>query len=189
MQCPSCGSIYYVKNGKIQGKQRYKCYDCGCTYTQSTWKGHPLADKQRAVKNYLKGLSSRKICKKINIPDTTVLYWVRSLIKNIPEIDQIMGEFDFRLDELNKLRSLKSAIQNSGMTFPLSINQIKMLSNRHLDALLLLIRHRPKQRKRPPTAPPERCAKIVNLQVIKGSSLFQNNAVVKIGKRKVKCHL
>ena len=184
MQCPSCGSIYYVKNGKIRGKQRYKCYDCGCTYTQSTWNGRLLTDKQRAVKNYLKGLSSREIKKKINIPDTTVLYWVRLLIKNISEIDQIMGEFDFRLDELNKLKSLKSAIQNSGMTFPLSINQIKMLSNRHLDALILLIRHRPKQRKRLPSAPTERCAKIVNLQVI-----FQNNTVVKIGKRKVKCHL
>lgn len=190
MKCPSCGSIYYIKNGKnSKEKQRFKCYDCGCTYTQEVWNGHLLKNKKRAVEYYLKGHSSREIRKYIGIPDTTILSWVRLLIKNISEIDQIMTEFDFRNDELGRLSHLKSTIKKNGMVFPLSIGQVRTLSAHHLDALLLLIRHRPKQRKKSNNAPPVRCAKAVNPSNIRLDRVESLKNTVKIKKRWVKRHV
>ena len=186
MQCPSCGSIYYVKNGKIRGNQRYKCYDCGCTYTKGMWNGRSEKDKRNALELYLNGKSSREIKKEIGIPDTTVLSWIRLLIKNISEIEQIKKEFDLRYDEKNKLTYLNDQIKKKKLIPPLSVNNLKTLKDKHLDAMLFLMRHRPKKRKRPKSAPTERCAKIVRFSDIKEG--FSISPVVKIGKRKVKRH-
>lgn len=190
MQCPSCGSIYYIKNGKNnKGKQRFKCHDCGCTYTQEIWNGHLLKDKKRAIKHYLKGHSSRETRKYIGIPDTTLLSWIRLLIKNISEIDQIMMEFDFRNDELGRLSHLKSKIKENGMVCPLSIEDVRKLSRDHLAAILLLIRHRPKQRKKSNNAPATRCAKTINPSNIRLDKIEHLKDTVKIGKRRVKRHV
>ena len=190
MQCPSCGSIYYIKNGKNnKGKQRFKCYDCGCTYTQEIWNGHLLKDKKRAIKHYLKGHSSRETRKDIGIPDTTLLSWIRLLIKNISEIDQIITEFDFRNDELGRLSHLKSEIKKNGMVCPLSIKDVRKLSTDHLAAILLLIRHRPKQRKKSNNAPATRCAKTVNPSNIRLDKIEHLKDTVKIGKKRVKRHV
>ena len=191
MRCPSCGSIYYVKNGKKNGKQRYRCYDCGCNYTQDTWKGYTPKEikvKQKAVKLFLEGNSSRDIKKETNIPDRTVLSWIRLIIRNISEIDQIKNEFDFQTDDLNRLESLNKAIKDQKMVHPLSIDQLRSLKGKHLIAILLLLRHRPKKRNRPKNAPQERCSEIVKRKSIKDGELFTVPARVKIGNRKVKRH-
>ena len=189
MKCPSCGSIYYVKNGNIRHKQRYKCYDCGCTYTQATWKGrHSLTCKKAAVTLYLKGKTAREIKKEMGIADTTVLTWVRLLIENISHIDRIMEEFDWRLDELNKLKELQNKIKKEDWTFPLSVKRIRKLYPRYLNTLLMLIRHRPKQRKKSNKSLTKRCSKLVKPSVIKEGSYWRSPTVVKINGRKVKCH-
>ena len=33
-KCKSCGSEKTVKNGKVDGKQRYKCKECGYNYRE-----------------------------------------------------------------------------------------------------------------------------------------------------------
>jgi transposase-like protein len=33
MNCPKCSSKERVKSGKVKGKQRYKCKECGCHYS------------------------------------------------------------------------------------------------------------------------------------------------------------
>ncbi|MGB0720574.1 MAG: IS1/IS1595 family N-terminal zinc-binding domain-containing protein, partial [Bdellovibrionales bacterium] len=38
MRCPKCRVADRVKNGKVQGKQRYRCKGCGCNYTVSSAK-------------------------------------------------------------------------------------------------------------------------------------------------------
>ena len=37
--CPKCQSIEVVKNGKVQGKQRYKCKSCSLQFTRLTPRG------------------------------------------------------------------------------------------------------------------------------------------------------
>ena len=32
--CKKCGSVNYVKNGYVYGKQRYKCKECGHNYIE-----------------------------------------------------------------------------------------------------------------------------------------------------------
>lgn len=34
-ECPHCKSTYFVKNGKIQGRQRFICMDCHKTFAQT----------------------------------------------------------------------------------------------------------------------------------------------------------
>ena len=37
--CPTCASVYTVKNGRIHnGKQRFKCRDCGRQFVEQTTK-------------------------------------------------------------------------------------------------------------------------------------------------------
>ena len=36
MACPHCGSISIKKHGKIDGRQRYKCKDCGKTFCETS---------------------------------------------------------------------------------------------------------------------------------------------------------
>ena len=32
--CKNCGSDHYQKNGKVRGKQRYKCKACGLNFVE-----------------------------------------------------------------------------------------------------------------------------------------------------------
>ena len=34
INCKKCNKTRIVKNGIARGKQRYKCKDCGCNFTQ-----------------------------------------------------------------------------------------------------------------------------------------------------------
>ena len=54
MNCPKCNSSVKVKSGKIKGRQRYRCKECGCNYSvemKSTAK--PKSVKRQALYMYL----------------------------------------------------------------------------------------------------------------------------------------
>ena len=61
MQCPKCDSKKSIKNGQALEKQRYKCKDCGCNFTQSHKRGAALEIKLQALRLYLKGAGLRLI--------------------------------------------------------------------------------------------------------------------------------
>ncbi len=50
MSCPRCQHPHFVKNGRINEKQRYKCKKCNYQWTENhTYTGRPLAEKALAV--------------------------------------------------------------------------------------------------------------------------------------------
>ncbi|NQY74759.1 MAG: IS1 family transposase [Candidatus Margulisbacteria bacterium] len=53
MNCPKCQETSYYKNGKAMGRQRYKCKQCGCNFTQSKKQGYSLEKRLMALKLYL----------------------------------------------------------------------------------------------------------------------------------------
>ena len=84
IMCSKCGENSYYKSGKANGKQRYKCKECGCHFTMKD-RREKYSTKQRlaAVTLYRKGLSLRSIAEVIGANNVIVLYWIRNIGKFI----------------------------------------------------------------------------------------------------------
>jgi transposase-like protein len=83
MHCPMCSSELSVKNGIVRGKQRYRCKDCGCNYTQSSLYRIPRSQREEAIKLYLEGVGFRGIERHTGISHVTVMRWVKALADRI----------------------------------------------------------------------------------------------------------
>ena len=82
MHCPKCSSVSKVKNGIVRGKQRYRCQQCGCNYTQSHKKGKSDMMKALSYVLYLEGLGLRSIGRVLKVSNVSVLRWIRELANN-----------------------------------------------------------------------------------------------------------
>ena len=110
--CPKCNGIDVKKNGKVQGKQRFKCKSCSYQFTRLTPRGRPANEKAMAITLYTLGLSMRAIAKIFNLSPTAVLKWIKAFAKEHYEKaapgDAILVEID---EMWNYLKSKKT---NSG---------------------------------------------------------------------------
>ena len=77
MSCPRCEHEQCVKNGKVEGKQRYKCKSCGFQFTRLTPRGYPPWLRALSVYLYCHGLSMNAIAKMFSVSPTTILRWIR----------------------------------------------------------------------------------------------------------------
>ena len=75
MHCPKCYSEKFVKNGIKYNKQRYKCKNCGCNFTQSKKRGASLETKLQALKLYLEGMGFRSIGRIMKVSNVTYEQW------------------------------------------------------------------------------------------------------------------
>jgi len=97
----SVDGIIYVKNGKTkQGKQRYKCKQCGQTFLKK-YSNKACLDKLNIwiVKLIKEGNGIRSISRLLEISSTTVLSRVVQLAKNIQKPSIVKGKM-YELDEL-----------------------------------------------------------------------------------------
>ena len=79
MTCPRCQHPHFVKNGRINEKQRYKCKHCHYQWTENhIYRGRPLAEKALAVFLYCHGLSMNAIAKMLQASPSTILEWGRN---------------------------------------------------------------------------------------------------------------
>ena len=76
MICRKCGSEDNVRNGKVGGRQRYKCKGCGFQFTKEVANGRSAEEHNKAVALYLLGLSMRAIAKLFHVNVSTIRYWV-----------------------------------------------------------------------------------------------------------------
>ena len=78
MDCPRCGSVRYIKSGKINGQQRYKCKQCEYHYTVLRRSNErPPETRQLALDLYLEGLGFRAIGRILKVSNTAVLGWIK----------------------------------------------------------------------------------------------------------------
>ena len=78
MDCPRCGSVYYVKDGIVNGRQRYQCKQCRYRYTVANKSDvRPPETRQLALAMYLEGLGFRAIGRLLNVSHTAVFGWVK----------------------------------------------------------------------------------------------------------------
>ncbi|MFM7468061.1 MAG: helix-turn-helix domain-containing protein, partial [Vampirovibrionales bacterium] len=68
-----------IKSGKHQGKQRYKCKQCGFQFTQATLHTYSEAIKRFAVYLYLKRMTMRSIAKVLGCSNYAVHCWVKEI--------------------------------------------------------------------------------------------------------------
>ena len=112
--CPNCQSIEVVKNGKVQGKQRYKCKSCSLQFTRLTPRGRPAQEKAMAVTLYTLGLSIRAIARLIGVSPTAVLKWIQTFAKTHYEKPAPGDAIIVELDEMWHYLGSKKTSYGSG---------------------------------------------------------------------------
>ncbi len=84
--CYRCGGERSVKNGLMQGQQRYKCKECGYNFIDKPRRGRSQAVLALAVWLYLSGLSQRRIARLFGVSTPAVLKWIKGFaLKNAPK--------------------------------------------------------------------------------------------------------
>lgn len=111
MKCRACGSDENVKWGHMDGKQRYRCKQCGFQFTRATNRRDERLVR-KAVALYCVGLSYRTIGTLLNYHHTTVLHWVVDFAKEHYEKPIPKGELKIELDEMHHF--LQSKKTNAG---------------------------------------------------------------------------
>jgi len=126
MHCVRCGSSSHHKSGKMQGKQRYKCRDCGYHFTNTHGRGYPPELRLQALKLYTENVGIRSISRLLEVSPATVVTWVRdegrALMKQIKGSlpDQIDALDIIEIDEMWHFTQKKSASCGYGLLYLVS---------------------------------------------------------------------
>lgn len=87
--CPHCGGKKYCKNGKDKGSQRFKCHQCGRTFTEYTGTWLDGLHKKSLVVNYIELMieetSLDNISAKLNINKKTALDWRHKILSSLKQ--------------------------------------------------------------------------------------------------------
>jgi transposase len=111
--CKHCGSESYVKNGYVQGKQRFKCKECGKTYRGGDLREkYSLEKKLRVIKWYLEGAGIMSIERMENVPNPLIIKWIRKFSKILRRrLNEAIIPQDARKIEIVELDELFSYCQ------------------------------------------------------------------------------
>lgn len=113
--CKDCSSLAYVKNGFVRGHQRYRCRDCGCSFTKTPRRGKPEMMKALAVLLYSKGKSSYGwIATLLNVSRVSVYRWIRDIAGSLPEPEVGEDVQEMELDEMWHFLQEKKTRSGSG---------------------------------------------------------------------------
>ncbi|AEH60926.1 Insertion element protein [Methanosalsum zhilinae DSM 4017] len=103
MNCPRCKSADHKKNGRIGGRQHYKCNDCGYNYSveiKSTT--NPMSVKRQALQLYLEGLGFRSIGRFLGVNHVSVQKWIKKFGQ---DIENIKSENEISIVELDEMHT------------------------------------------------------------------------------------
>ena len=113
LRCKRCGSEEHVRNGFMEGKQRYRCKACGLNFTDTPPRGMPLRVKVTAVLLYLSGLSMNRTAKLLGVSTPSVMTWIEQFAKAYAQKPEPEGQaVVVELDEM--WHSLKKSGTSSG---------------------------------------------------------------------------
>lgn len=82
IKCKHCGEIKAVKNGYVQGKQRYECKGCGKTFREGDLRERYTNEQRlRVIKWYLEGAGIMSIERMEGVPNPLIIKWIRKFSK------------------------------------------------------------------------------------------------------------
>ena len=106
LKCKYCGGNNINKDGIVNnGNQRYLCRDCKKTFT-ITKRKYSEEYKLKIIKMYLENVGIRSIERLENIPNTTILKWIKNFGKIIKE--RIIKELNNIPEDLKELKEKKN---------------------------------------------------------------------------------
>ena len=101
LRCKRCGSEEHTKNGRMRGKQRYRCRSCGLNFTDTPPRGLPLRVKATAVLLYLSGLSMNRTAKLLGVSTPSVMAWIEQFATSYAQKPEPEGRaLVIELDEM-----------------------------------------------------------------------------------------
>jgi transposase-like protein len=132
--CKHCGCEKRVKNGYVQGKQRYKCKDCGKTYREGdSRERYSNEQRLRVIKRYLEGAGIMSIERMEGVPNPLIIKWIRKFSKILRNhLNEVEIPEDARKIEIIELDELFSYCQKklTGSTYGLLLigREVKLLT-------------------------------------------------------------
>ncbi len=92
-ECPHCKSTHFVKNGKVQGRQRFICMDCHKTFANTNntiffGVKKDLSVWEKYIHCMIKKYSLRKTAKICNISLPTAFTWRHKILDALQEIQE-----------------------------------------------------------------------------------------------------
>ena len=121
-ECKNCKSEKVVKSGKVRGKQRYKCKDCGYNFVLGDERTNEKIQALKAlcVLLYSLGKGSYNMMGKLFGRNRSLIYrWIREAGLNA-EMSAIDGEItQIEFDEM--WHFIESKKQNFGSSKPLTV--------------------------------------------------------------------
>ena len=114
--CKRCSNTNVVNNGKVRGKQRYKCKACGLNFTEGD-KREKTRPEAKALALLMYGsckASYGMIARLFNVSRTTVLNWIRAMGKKLPEPEFETDVQEIQMDEMWHFINKKNKKYGSG---------------------------------------------------------------------------
>ena len=120
--CKRCGSGEHVRNGRMRGKQRYRCKACGLNFTDTPPRGLPFQLKVTAVLLYVSGLSMNRTAKLLGVSTPSVMTWIEQFAKEhapkpAPEGRALVIELDETWHYLKKKDRQALGVEGLGSCF------------------------------------------------------------------------
>lgn len=82
LRCKRCRSEDYTRNGRMRGRQRYRCKACGLNFTDTPPRGKSFALQLVAELLYVNGLSMNRTAKLLGVSTPTVRTWIERFAKS-----------------------------------------------------------------------------------------------------------
>src|SRR3954469_2467198 len=106
--CKHCGCDRRIRNGYVQGKQRYKCKSCGKTYREGdSRERYSNEQRLRVIKWYLEGAGIMSIERMEGVPNPLIIKWIRKFSKILrSRLNEVKIPDDARKIEIIELDEL-----------------------------------------------------------------------------------
>ena len=89
ISCKRCDCYETVKNGLMQGMQRYRCKHCGYNFTLTAPRGKHPGLKALAILLYgFAGVTMAKIAKLVGVSEVAIYKWVQAAGQSIQRADE-----------------------------------------------------------------------------------------------------
>ncbi|WP_019986847.1 IS1/IS1595 family N-terminal zinc-binding domain-containing protein [Rudanella lutea] len=85
-KCPKCSNTNAVRNGVLNGRQRFRCKQCHYNFTvEKAGKSISSYYVIKALQLYIEGVSYREIERLLGVSHVSVMNWVKKYQIKVPE--------------------------------------------------------------------------------------------------------